>query len=305
MVKKKDRSSKPFIEIRGRSYKVCDLLDFSNDIKSLDIDDIFSTGDPNEIWDRIFSHIMKVVDRHFPMRTLKIPLTRPQYFDEELLRLMHQRDFAFWAARRQKTPETWALARAFRSRVSAKIRAARRCHITRQIDLVNGDSRKFWNIINDSFFKASPSKINEIQDVTTGKILRGKEAADAVNSYFCGISDRLACKFDGLPLYDHDPACQVSKSRCPVVGKNWYHQSIGFSRLTIHAPKNSTPCYPGIIHRLSESLSGEFNIPGKMEDSDRNLDPQKGEPKKSWQYPTYIASSHNWEHSGDNTEWRK
>lgn len=108
---------------------------------------------------------------------------------------MHQRDIAFRNARRLKTPESWALARAFRSRVSSGIRKAKRGFICRQIYIADGESQKFWRIKNDAFFKTTERKIGEIIDPENGDLVHGKYAADMVNRYFCNISNRLANQF--------------------------------------------------------------------------------------------------------------
>lgn len=112
---------------------------------------------------------MNAVNKHFPVRTMKISINRPFDLDNDLLHLMHQRDIAFRNARKLKTPETSALARAFRSPVSSRIRLAGCKFICQQIDLADGDSQKFWRI-NDSFFKTSEKKIAEIDDPKTGNL---------------------------------------------------------------------------------------------------------------------------------------
>lgn len=202
LIKKKARCTKSFKEVLGRKYKSENLTDFEKDIKSIDARRLFESGDPNTIWGFLFVHIMRIVDRHFQIQTIKIPISRPFYLDVKLLKLMHQRDVAFRYARREKTQEAWALARKFRARVSKDLRTARKRFICNQIDVADGDGQKFWHIINNAFFKATSKAVNEITDPETGKTFTGKAAADSVNNYFCGISEKLAVKFHGRPVYD-------------------------------------------------------------------------------------------------------
>lgn len=126
VIKKKIRCKKSFTEVTGRKYKSADLTDFETDIRAIDTDTLFRSGNPNKIWGALFEQIMTIVDRHFPIRSFKIPNSRPFYLDETLVRLMHQRDIAFRHARRDSTPEAWSLARNFRSRVNRDVRVARK-----------------------------------------------------------------------------------------------------------------------------------------------------------------------------------
>lgn len=68
VILKKSRCKKSYREIIGRNYKTSDLAEFEVDIKSIDHSQLFSSGDPNTIWEELFKHIMSVVDRHFPIK---------------------------------------------------------------------------------------------------------------------------------------------------------------------------------------------------------------------------------------------
>lgn len=217
VILKKARCKKVFKEIQGRKYKSADLTDFEEDIR--DPIKLFSSGDPNKIWETLFRHIMQTVDDHFPITTLKIPISRPFYLDDRLVGLMRQRDVAFHHARHDPSPAAWALARQFRSRISREIRIARKNYICSQLVAPNGDSRKFWHTINDSFLKTKPTPITQINDELTGQTLSGKPAADLVNRYFCEISSKLAKKFDNQPEYDIVESCESSFSRQILVGQ--------------------------------------------------------------------------------------
>lgn len=95
---------------------------------------------------------------------------------------MKQRDKAFKNARRLNTPETWNLAHLFRSWVAKELRIARKNYITKQLNLANGDGRKFWRIINSTFFPKSAAPVSQI----------------------------YKSKTDDLPLYDHLTTPQVT-----------------------------------------------------------------------------------------------
>lgn len=111
---KKTRCSKKFTEVQGRNYKKADLSEYEEEIRNIDHQNLFASPDPNEVWQRLYSHIMSTIDRLFPIQTFKIPVGRPGYIDDSLAKLMKQRDTAFHCARRTPTPEHWALAKSLR-----------------------------------------------------------------------------------------------------------------------------------------------------------------------------------------------
>lgn len=202
----------------GRRYKLADLADFENDIRNLDTTHIFDSDDPNVIWTIIFSHIMRVVDKHFPVQTIRVANSRPFYLDDGIIKLMHQRDIAYCHARRDQTTQAWAVARQFRARVAKEIRSACRKFVCSQLELANGDSQKFWQVINNAFFKSNTKSIKEIMDIDTGIVHTGKAAADTVNHYFCQISKKLATKFCGKPTFDSNNTRETASSRPIIVG---------------------------------------------------------------------------------------
>lgn len=64
-----------------------------------------------------------------------------------------------------------------------------------QLGLAKGDGRKFWQVINNSFFGKISQPITEIYKDGTNEILVGSVAAKEINSFFCKISVVLSEKF--------------------------------------------------------------------------------------------------------------
>lgn len=72
---------------------------------------------------------------------------------------------------------------------------AKREYISEQIDASDGDNRKFWDTLQETFLKVTKHEVGQIYSPTTGEVLDGKEAADAINRYFCTVSEQLSKKF--------------------------------------------------------------------------------------------------------------
>lgn len=153
LIKKKVRNEIKYKELRCRSYRNFNEASFVADIQAVDFFDIFVNNDPNDTWDRLYTHIMSVVDKYCPLRTLKIPLDKPAFLTDNIVQLMRERDRAFKAARKTNDLAAWRYARQVRCKVASEIRKSRRIFIADQLERVRGDSHKFWRVINREFFK--------------------------------------------------------------------------------------------------------------------------------------------------------
>lgn len=217
IVKKKEREEKKSIFICGRSYSNFDEESFKIDIQNIDVNLLFNDSDPNVVWSKMISHIMKIADYHCPVRQLKITPSRPGYLSDELIELMKDRDLAFKSARRLNDDDSWANARELRSLVQSEILRARREFIHNLISSSEGDNRKFWDSINKEFFKTSSRKIDNVFD-NYDTLLEGAAATNFINSYFCKVSAEMSGKFSGNPLFSSTKVPSVTVDRINSVG---------------------------------------------------------------------------------------
>lgn len=86
--------------MRCRSYHNFDSTAFSVDIQAIDFFDIFVNNDPQDTWDRLLAHIMRVVEKHCPIRSRRIPSEKPAFLTDNIIQLMRERDSAFKSARK-------------------------------------------------------------------------------------------------------------------------------------------------------------------------------------------------------------
>lgn len=199
LIRKKEHNHIAYKQVYGRSYKNLVTADFLSECSRIDFQSIFQSDDPEQAWELLLSCIMYIVEKHCPMRVQRIPVSKPEYLTDQVLKLMHNRDKAFKIVRKDPTPAKWANARHLRTLVSREIRKAKRVVILRHLENAKGDGAKFWKFINNSFFATQSAKITQIRE--EGQVLEGRPAADAVNRYFCNVSKVLSVKFDGCPQY--------------------------------------------------------------------------------------------------------
>lgn len=195
LIKKKNKTATEYTIIKGRSYRSLNVEEPRSEVGAVNWEEIFQSNNPNVIWGGMQSHFMSIANKHCPERELKIYLERPPYLNDELIALMKDRDDAFKTARRLRDEGSWSEARRLRSRVQTELYRAKREFIARQVELSDGDNRKFWQTIRSAFLKCPRQAMSGIRDPVSNEVLEGKLAADLINSYFCRVSVDLAEKF--------------------------------------------------------------------------------------------------------------
>lgn len=156
--------------------------------------------DPNLEWDQLEEAYQKVADEICPLRKFEIHNDRPEYFSDKLSTAIKKRDMLFRKARAKKCRATWDKARKKRKEVKALLKKDKKEFIAKGIDQCRDNANKFWRNVSKLLNRKKTSAINEILD-SHGKVVKGKEAANEINRYFCNIGPNLATK---VPLASLD-----------------------------------------------------------------------------------------------------
>lgn len=246
LIRKKERYHIKYRQVEGRTYKNLVESVFMAECAQIDFHSIFHDDDPEMAWDNLLTRIMHIVERHCPIRKLRIPVTKPEYLTEQVIRLMKDRDYAFKVVRKDPTPDNWAIARQARALVSREVKKAKRVVILKHLERARGDSAKFWKFINNSFFATNSAKITQIKE--EGRVLEGKPAADAVNNYFCNISTVLSAKFEGCPRYSKDIRGDVTCSNIEQISVRRVEEAI--NRIEI-SKSSGIPNLPARLLKLA------------------------------------------------------
>lgn len=204
LVKKKTRNEKESKTIRCRSFKNFNLESFCEDLREFDFDfNLHVSVDVNHAWDLLWKHIIKICDKHCPFINFNAQ-AKPDYITDEILSKMRRRDDAFKNAYRSKVPEDLVYAKILRQEVTRELRKAKRQYILSQMDLAQGNSKKFWEIINKNFLTKTDIPMEYVWNDNSGEHIKGEQAAEYINTYFCKISETLAHKFGPLVMHHNE-----------------------------------------------------------------------------------------------------
>lgn len=103
-----------------------------------------------------------------------------------------------------------------RSKVQTAIQKAKKKFVQKQITHANGDGKKFWQVINDTFLNSPAPAIKEVYTDKDHKLVKGKEAADEINTYFCNVSRKLSEKFGPVNIPDQGTRKITYMERAPL-----------------------------------------------------------------------------------------
>ena len=178
--------------IESRQFKNFDCDAFIEDIKETPFHFASLMDDPNEMWDVWKSLLLEVINKHAPMRKIKVKSKSSPWITAELGRKMRKRDFLKNQAVKQNSHQAWNDYKKARNEVNASIREARVTFFNDSIKKHSGNLKETWNVINSSLGrKPKMTVINELID--EGKVFVQKEdIAEQINNHFCSLGSKLA-----------------------------------------------------------------------------------------------------------------
>lgn len=179
------------LKTRGSRFEK-ELLE--SELSSFDWAFVWSESDPSIIWDRMFMCIMEVVNKLYPMKEFTVKNHRPDYINDEIIRLGKERDSAYKKAMDSKDKNDWENAVDARRKANSGLRKSKYNFIDDNIENSKGDPTKFWRQVRSLVPASSAQRIDSILAEDGVTALRGVPACNRINDYFCNISLALAGK---------------------------------------------------------------------------------------------------------------
>ena len=156
-------------------------------------------GDTNDMireWSSIFSAI---IEKHAPMREMRISDKNFPWITSELKSLMISRGRLKKAAVKHKSPTMMCSYKAIRNKVNGLNIKLKKQYFAHKISECKGDMKETWKATNALLNKRSKS--TNITSLTEGDIQvhEKKEISNTMNDYFSTIGQELADEIDQSP----------------------------------------------------------------------------------------------------------
>lgn len=144
LIYKKPREEKRPIVIQCRKFSEDNVKWYKDALREQDWSFVFNLDDPNDIWDKMYEIMNRLVDKFCPIRTLRVSKNRPPYIDDRIIELGHLRDKLFKIAKKSGMRDDWILAKRQRLLVNYAVRKSKSVYYKNKLTECKGDTRKFW-----------------------------------------------------------------------------------------------------------------------------------------------------------------
>lgn len=194
LIKKKVKIVEEKTSFIGRDYTQLGTDIFKEFLLSMPLDRILSEPNPEQSLDIYFSYITNITEKFCPQKNFIISRKRQPHITTEIIQLSKTREKLYKKAYKSKSDNDWERAVQARSEANIGIRKSKRKYIIDQIRAAKGDNIKFWNVMQQLLPTDRDNSINSVFTNNDNTLVRGKEAANEINRYFCRISLELDAK---------------------------------------------------------------------------------------------------------------
>ena len=116
-------------------------------MNNIDFDPVYDMHDPEVACSVFLSLIMKVVDKHAPLRKTRIKQKESPWMTPNILQLICCRDRSQRKAKRSKEMDDWNNYKQARHSITAEIRRAKRNFISTKIESAVQDVKMIWKTL--------------------------------------------------------------------------------------------------------------------------------------------------------------
>ena len=199
--------------VKSRSMKHCNEESFLADISHFFWDElVYRTDDTNTMvndWSPLFS---AVIEKHAPIREMRVSDKNSPWVNSELKYLMKSSDKLKKVAVKHKSQAMMSCYKKARNAVNNLNVSLKKQYFTNKTIEHKGNMKETWKITNELFNKRSKS--TNITSHTDGDVEIGgkREISNTMNSYFCSVGEELAEKIDDSPIPFLRGDCTVNES---------------------------------------------------------------------------------------------
>ena len=132
-----------------RKFCKFNRANFRNDIASQNWDEINNFSNPNDMWSKWKCMFLSIVDKHAPLRRMRVRARSSPWITSELKKRMHNRNILKIKAIKSKDPFDWMQFKKQRNIVNNEIRLAKQSYYHNSFHEYKVNSRKTWQTINE------------------------------------------------------------------------------------------------------------------------------------------------------------
>jgi len=186
--------------IKKRIYDDMSIVNFTQELQNFDWGEVEKfanvNDDPNKAYASFYNTYKLLFDKHFPEKNHRlVPRLTPRkdWMTKGLLKSCHRKSILYKKYKKDPTLQSKTRYITYRNKLKTVLRKAERCYYTKRFELISGDIKKTWKLLNLITVKNS-KKIGPdfLIDKNGSKITCKTEIANKFNEYFMGVGSDLA-----------------------------------------------------------------------------------------------------------------
>ena len=186
--------------VTTRSMKNFDKDAFLADVAGICWERGFDETDDGNVlvtqWSTLFSLI---IDKHAPIKTLRVSERYCPWVNEDLKRLIRSRDKLKKASVKSRSLILMSSYRHIRNKINKQNSELKRQYFSERLAQAKGNMKESWKTINQVLNKRSKSTNIDLLKGPGGEIVSKQEISNAMNEYFCSVGKDLASKIEDAP----------------------------------------------------------------------------------------------------------
>ena len=169
-----------------------------------------SADNPNDLWSSWKSFFLEILNKHAPVKTIRVKRNNLPYVTAEVKSVMRQRDY--FRGKANKTGSKY-LRQAFqhlRNKVDYTLRKLKSDYYTKKIEDNKDNLRNTWKVLKKVINRKGKCNLVNKITVNNTEITNKQEIPDEMNKYFASIGSNLA---KGIPEGNLAPISLVKQSQ--------------------------------------------------------------------------------------------
>jgi hypothetical protein len=183
---------------RKRHFKHFNDNEFLNDLNEIDWNEISSSDDTNVVWSMWLTNFTQILDKHAPFKKKRIGKKKSPWITPDVVQKMRARDYLKKQYDKNRNNELWKQYKNTRNDVNNIIKQAKCDYFKDRIDVAKKDPKQTWKLVNELSSRNTSNEIKEIKEIKfpDKEVTNASAIADAFNSHFTSIGERLASNID-------------------------------------------------------------------------------------------------------------
>jgi hypothetical protein len=141
--------------IHRRTYKTFLENDFIADVENIEWDTVLEKMHENAALDFFMNLFSAVCDKHAPIKKFTVRSLKAPWLDEELRKLMRQRDLLKRSAIMSGNAADWQEYRSLRNIITKLNRQKKKYYYHSIFEECHGDSKKLWRVLNEAMGRSN------------------------------------------------------------------------------------------------------------------------------------------------------